>query len=159
MSARFANPGPDEFRTRTSAIVVRRYNGLFTQRPDLKHGRPLVVDPDGTLIRSDILIESGLAYLKSAPHLFYRPAMWFAQEDKPALKAGLSESAVIDVATLPHDPAVLAWLDEEPESGRPLVLATATTFSQRQPCGLLSKEPLQHTMAPIFRATTRESGS
>lgn len=87
---------------------------------------PLVVDLDGTLIRSDVLIESGLAYLKSAPHRFYRPLMWFAQGGKPALKAGLSESADIDVTTLPYDLTVLAWLDEERETGRPLVLATAS---------------------------------
>lgn len=88
--------------------------------------RPLVVDLDGTLIRTDVLIESGFAYLKSAPHRFYRPLMWLAQGGKPALKAGLAENTSVDVTALPYDPAVLAWLKEERNTGRPLLLATAS---------------------------------
>ncbi len=45
--------------------------------------RPLVVDLDGTLIRSDVLIESGFAYLKAAPHRFYEPLLWLARNGKP----------------------------------------------------------------------------
>jgi 4-hydroxybenzoate polyprenyltransferase/phosphoserine phosphatase len=88
--------------------------------------RPLVVDLDGTLIRSDVLIESGLAYLKAAPLRFYRPILWFARGGKPALKAGLARSTDIDVTVLPYDPAVLDWLKKEREAGRSLVLATAS---------------------------------
>ncbi|WP_321840489.1 UbiA family prenyltransferase [Paraburkholderia bannensis] len=88
--------------------------------------RPLVVDLDGTLIRSDVLIESGFAYLKSAPLHFYRPLMWLARGGKPALKAGLAECTNVDVTVLPYDPKVLEWLKEERESGRQLVLATAS---------------------------------
>jgi len=90
------------------------------------HSRPLVVDLDGTLIRTDVLIESGFAYLKSAPHRFYRPLLWLARGGKPALKAGLAENTSVDVKALPYDPEVLAWLKEEHEAGRPLLLATAS---------------------------------
>lgn len=88
--------------------------------------RPLVVDLDGTLIRSDVLIESGFAYFKSAPLRFYRPLVWLARGGKPALKAGLAESTNVDVTVLPYDPQVLDWLKEERQAGRELVLATAT---------------------------------
>jgi 4-hydroxybenzoate polyprenyltransferase len=88
--------------------------------------RPLVVDLDGTLIRSDVLIESGFAYFKSTPLRFYRPLIWLARGGKPALKAGLAESTDVDVTVLPYDPQVLDWLKEEREAGRELVLATAT---------------------------------
>ncbi|MEX3967956.1 UbiA family prenyltransferase [Paraburkholderia sp. EG286B] len=88
--------------------------------------RPLVVDLDGTLIRSDVLIESGFAYLKSAPLRFYRPLMWLARGGKPALKAGLAENTNVDVTVLPYDAQVLDWLKAEREAGRPLVLATAS---------------------------------
>lgn len=88
--------------------------------------RPLVVDLDGTLIRSDILIESGFAYLKSTPLRFYRPLIWLLQGGKPRLKAGLALHTSVDVTVLPYDPAVLAWLKEERRNGRPLVLATAS---------------------------------
>lgn len=78
------------------------------------------------MIRSDVLIESGFAYLTSAPHRFYRPLLWLARGGKPALKAGLAENTNVDVTVLPYDPQVLDWLREERESGRALVLATAS---------------------------------
>ena len=88
--------------------------------------RPLVVDLDGTLIRSDVLIESGFAFLKSAPHRFYEPLLWFLRGGKPALKSGLAKATNIDVSVLPYDHAVIEWLTEEREAGRSLVLATAS---------------------------------
>jgi 4-hydroxybenzoate polyprenyltransferase/phosphoserine phosphatase len=88
--------------------------------------RPLVVDLDGTLIRSDVLIESGFAYLKAAPHRFYAPLVWLARDGKSGLKTGLAEATNVDVSVLPYDPAVLEWLKAEREAGRSLVLATAS---------------------------------
>ena len=88
--------------------------------------KPLVVDLDGTLIRSDILIESGFAYLKATPHRFYEPLVWLARGGKPGLKAGLAEATNVDVSVLPYDPAVLEWLKEERNAGRSLALATAS---------------------------------
>jgi 4-hydroxybenzoate polyprenyltransferase len=88
--------------------------------------RPLVVDLDGTLIRSDVLIESGFAYLKAAPHRFYEPLLWLARGGKPGLKAGLADATNVDVTVLPYDPTVLEWLKAERAAGRSLVLATAS---------------------------------
>jgi 4-hydroxybenzoate polyprenyltransferase len=88
--------------------------------------RPLVVDLDGTLIRSDILIESGFAYLKAAPHRFYEPLLWLARGGKPGLKAGLADATNLDVTVLPYDATVLEWLKAERDAGRSLVLATAS---------------------------------
>lgn len=87
---------------------------------------PLVVDLDGTLIRSDILVESGFAYLKSAPHRFYEPLLWLAHGGKPTLKARLANATDLDVTILPYDEAVLEWLRAERAAGRTLVLATAS---------------------------------
>jgi 4-hydroxybenzoate polyprenyltransferase len=87
--------------------------------------KPLVVDLDGTLIRSDVLIECGFAFAKAAPHRFYEPLLWFAREGKPGLKARLAEATDIDVTVLPYDPTVIEWLQEERAGGRTLVLATA----------------------------------
>lgn len=88
--------------------------------------KPLVIDLDGTLIRSDVLIESGFAYLKAAPHRFYKPLLWLAREGKPGLKSRLADATNVDVAVLPYDAKVLEWLKAERESGRPLILATAS---------------------------------
>jgi 4-hydroxybenzoate polyprenyltransferase/phosphoserine phosphatase len=88
--------------------------------------KTLAVDLDGTLIRSDILIETGFAYLKGNPLRFYRPFVWFAQGGKAHLKAKLAEATHIDVTTLPYDPKVIEWLKHERAAGRPMVLATAS---------------------------------
>ncbi|MGF6900981.1 UbiA family prenyltransferase [Paraburkholderia sp. GAS348] len=88
--------------------------------------RPLVVDLDGTLIRSDILIESGFAYLKAAPHRFYNPLLWLTRDGKPGLKAHLADATNVDVTVLPYDATVLQWLKAERDAGRSLVLATAS---------------------------------
>ena len=88
--------------------------------------KPIVVDLDGTLIRSDLLVESGFAFLKCAPHRFYEPLMWLARGGKAALKAKLAESTDVDVAVLPYDNHLIEWLRAERAAGRTLVLATAS---------------------------------
>ncbi|SOE80831.1 4-hydroxybenzoate polyprenyltransferase [Caballeronia arationis] len=88
--------------------------------------KPIVVDLDGTLIRSDVLVESGFAFLKSSPHRFYEPLGWLARGGKPALKSRLAERAHIDVSVLPYDGELVAWLREARAAGRTLVLATAS---------------------------------
>ncbi len=93
---------------------------------DLIRSKPIVVDLDGTLIRSDVLVESGFAFLKSAPHRFMEPLRWLARGGKPALKSRLAEHAHIDVTVLPYNPQVLTWLKAERAAGRSLVLATAS---------------------------------
>jgi hypothetical protein len=54
--------------------------------------RPLVADLDGALIRSDVLIESGFAYLKATPHRFYEPLLCLARGGKAGLKAGIVDT-------------------------------------------------------------------
>jgi 4-hydroxybenzoate polyprenyltransferase/phosphoserine phosphatase len=88
--------------------------------------KPLVVDLDGTLIRSDILVESGFAFVKGAPHRFYEPLLWLIRGGKAVLKARLADLTNLDVTVLPYDLAVVEWLTTEREAGRRLVLATAS---------------------------------
>ncbi|MEK7888706.1 UbiA family prenyltransferase [Burkholderia contaminans] len=88
--------------------------------------RPLVVDLDGTLLRSDILVESGFSYLKSYPLRSFSPLLWLAGGGKPALKSALAARIDLDVSVLPYDPQIVAWLKEEHASGRTIVLATAS---------------------------------
>jgi 4-hydroxybenzoate polyprenyltransferase len=93
------------------------------------NSKPLVVDLDGTLLRSDILLESGLAYLRMRPLQFFRPLLWLLRDGKAQLKARLAETVFVDVATLPFNTQLLEWLREEKAQGRSLVLATATHLS------------------------------
>jgi len=88
--------------------------------------KPIVVDLDGTLIRSDVLVESGFAFLKSAPYRFYEPIAWLARGGKSSLKSRLAEKANIDVSVLPYNAQLVEWLREARRAGRSLVLATAS---------------------------------
>jgi len=90
------------------------------------HGKPLVVDLDGTLLRSDILIESSFAFLKSAPHRFYEPLFWLVSGGKPTLKSRLAGSIDVDFKVLPYDTELVGWLKDARADGRSIVLATAS---------------------------------
>lgn len=89
---------------------------------------PLVVDLDGTLIRSDLLVESGLRFVRRAPLEAMRPLVWLGR-GKAVLKARLAERGGVDVTTLPYEPSVLALIDEARRDGRRVVLATASHVS------------------------------
>ncbi|HDR9833707.1 TPA: UbiA family prenyltransferase [Burkholderia multivorans] len=102
---------------------------LDSTRP-LQHAprisRPLVVDLDGTLLRSDVLIESGFCYLKSTPSRFLTPLIWLLRGGKPTLKSRLAAETDLDVSVLPYDPQIVEWINEERANGRTIVLATAS---------------------------------
>jgi phosphoserine phosphatase len=88
--------------------------------------KPLVVDLDGTMLHSDMLVESAIQFLRSAPLRFYEPVRWLATGGKPALKAKLAAATDIDASTLPYNESLVAWLREQLAAGRPIVLATAS---------------------------------
>ena len=86
---------------------------------------PLVVDLDGTLIRSDLLVESFLALLGSNP-LGAGQALLSLKDGKAALKAKIADAAEIDVSTLPYDEAVLALVRQARAEGRQTFLVSAS---------------------------------
>ena len=86
---------------------------------------PLVIDLDGTLLRSDLLQESALRLLQVAPLQALRMPGWLLA-GKAVLKRRIAEHVEIDVGTLPYDERVLAWIDEERARGRRIVLCTAS---------------------------------
>lgn len=88
-------------------------------------GTPLVVDLDGTLLRSDLLVESWLLFLRRTPWRFWAPLVWL-REGKAALKDRLAQETDIDVAVLPYSPQVVEVIEEARRSGRPVLLATAS---------------------------------
>jgi 4-hydroxybenzoate polyprenyltransferase/phosphoserine phosphatase len=87
--------------------------------------RPLVVDLDGTLLRSDMLIETALSQISNLVQLASR-YMSAATKDKAALKHVLGEFAIIEPATLPYDPVVMARIRDAKAMGRPVYLASAS---------------------------------
>lgn len=86
---------------------------------------PLVVDLDGTLIRTDMLLESGLDFLRRHPVQWFKPLLWLAQ-GKANLKRHLAYNCQVDVAVLPYNEAVLDVINVAKKQGRLVVLATAS---------------------------------
>lgn len=94
--------------------------------------QPLVVDLDGTLLRSDLLVESGFAFLRHNPLRALAPLFWL-RAGKANLKAKLAAEVSLDIPALPYDKQVIAFLEQEKADGRTLVLATAshTAYAER----------------------------
>jgi 4-hydroxybenzoate polyprenyltransferase/phosphoserine phosphatase len=86
---------------------------------------PLVVDLDGTLIRSDLLVETLFAELGRRPAAItgLLPSLLAG---KAAFKHRLAETAPLDVAGLPYDEAVLAAVRTARADGRRVYLASAS---------------------------------
>jgi len=85
-------------------------------------GPALVVDLDGSLVRTDTLLECALALAKK-PLVLLR-ALAALRHGKARLKQELAAAAELDPARLPYNEALLAYLRERQGEGRLLVLAT-----------------------------------
>ena len=105
--------------------VERSGPTLLTARAD-DTGRPapLVVDLDGTLVATDLLIESLFVLAKRRPMRLLMVPFWLAQ-GKASLKRHLAQEAAPDVPTLPYRRDLIEYLEEAKRRGTPLVLATA----------------------------------
>jgi 4-hydroxybenzoate polyprenyltransferase len=85
--------------------------------------RPLCVDLDGTLVKSDTLVDSLLALLRKHPaRVFALPGRLF--QGKAAFKAFVTQSISLDVECLPYNHKLLTFLKEQHTLGRPIYLAT-----------------------------------
>ena len=94
--------------------------------------RPLCVDLDGTLVKSDTLIDSLLVLVRT------RPALVFAfpgqlLKGKAAFKAFVTRSISLDVVHLPYNRELIGYLEHERARGRKIYLATGadTSLAQR----------------------------
>lgn len=86
--------------------------------------KPLVVDLDGTLLRSDILVESALGYVRCGVVYAISLLFWIFR-GKALLKEELANRVPLRVNVLPYNHKVLGFLEEQ-KKHRPIVLATAT---------------------------------
>ena len=85
--------------------------------------RPQCVDLDGTLVKSDTLVDSLLALLRTDPAMVLKlPRRLF--RGKAAFKAWVTESVSLDAAHLPYNDKLLQYLHQEHERGRSIYLAT-----------------------------------
>ena len=86
---------------------------------------PLCVDLDGTLVKTDMLLESVLVLIKRRPLAVLFLPFWLLK-GKAYLKRRIADQVNLDVRCLPYHPQLLDHLIQESESGRRLVLVTAT---------------------------------
>ncbi|MEL7213220.1 MAG: UbiA family prenyltransferase [Pseudomonadota bacterium] len=95
----------------------------------MAEAKPLVLDVDGTFLRTDMLFECFWAGLGRDPLKVLRIAA--TQFRDPArLKRSLAEVAEIRTDLLPVQPDMKALVDESIAAGRPVVLASASDESQ-----------------------------
>ena len=89
---------------------------------------PLVVDLDGTLIRTDMLHESALRVLRDNPFDTIYIPYWLSR-GKAVLKRHLAHRTDFDPSSLPYNYDLLKWLQQQRIQGRKLVLCTASDLS------------------------------
>lgn len=85
---------------------------------------PLIVDLDGTLVRTDTLVEGVVRALFSRP-LSVASALLKLPEGRPAFKRRLAASIELDIDSLPVREDFLAFLEAEKAKGRAIHLVTA----------------------------------
>lgn len=84
----------------------------------------LCVDLDGTLVKSDTLVDSTLALARYRPEMLLKIPGWLMQ-GKAALKRHITSSVTLDVEHLPYNRELLQYLEQQHAEGRPIYLATA----------------------------------
>lgn len=90
-----------------------------------KEDAVLCVDLDGTLIRSDMLLETFLSLAKQNPLRALIAPFWLLR-GKANLKHQIAKSVKFDPALLPYNQEVIEFIAEEKAKGRKVVLATAS---------------------------------
>lgn len=108
---------PAEARRSADVLHPRSADGADSDQP-------LVVDLDGTLVKTDLLHESLTAALLKQPLSCHRILSWLVK-GRAHLKARLAEAVNLDPSTLPYRTELLGWLKQEKAGGRRIVLATA----------------------------------
>jgi 4-hydroxybenzoate polyprenyltransferase/phosphoserine phosphatase len=98
----------------------------------------LCVDLDGTLIRSDLLLESLMLLLKENPLYLFATILWLFQGGKARLKEEIAARVTLNPAALPYNTELVDWIQTERASGREIWLCTAA--NER-----LANQVAQHT--------------
>lgn len=86
---------------------------------------PLIVDVDGTLIRSDLLFEAALQLIATQPWNSWKLVIWLAG-GKASLKKNLVETTDPHIATIPLRAETVAAIEDARAAGRSVWLASAS---------------------------------
>ena len=88
-------------------------------------GMPLVVDLDGTLIRTDLLVETSFSWMTTSPLGFFHLCAALLQ-GKAILKDTVAAQVPIDPRLLPYNERVLALIEAAKAENRPVYLASSS---------------------------------
>ena len=86
---------------------------------------PIVVDLDGTVVKTDLLFESLLVLLKQAPWLVFRIPLWLLK-GMAHFKHEIAKRVSLETDVLPYRYDLLDSLRTKRAQGRTIVLATGT---------------------------------
>jgi len=111
-----------------AAKLIRQHSGGMADTSNF----PLVVDLDGTLIRSDLMWESLAELLRRNPLALVQILFWWSR-GRARLKQQLGLRVQVDAARLPYHQPFLDWLRKEKAAGRPIILASASDRRMVQP--------------------------
>jgi len=81
------------------------------------------VDLDGTLVKSDTLLDSVIVLARQSPRTLLQFPQWIA-EGKAAFKRNVSSVVALDVVHLPYNQSLLEYLRQQHAAGREIYLAT-----------------------------------
>jgi len=85
---------------------------------------PLVLDLDGTVVRSNLLIETALVFARRHPLRAFMLLIWLLQ-GRAVLKQKLAAAALLETDTLPLNQQLLAHAQAQAALGREVFIATA----------------------------------
>jgi 4-hydroxybenzoate polyprenyltransferase len=86
---------------------------------------PICVDLDGTLIFTDMFVETALSAIRKNIFILFLIPFWLLK-GRAFAKKKLAESSSVDPSHLPYNDELIAFLQKERETGRKLVLVTAS---------------------------------
>jgi 4-hydroxybenzoate polyprenyltransferase len=86
---------------------------------------PICVDLDGTLVFTDMFVETALSAIRKNIFIIFLIPFWLLR-GRAFAKKKLAESSLVDPSHLPYNDDLIAFLQKERASGRKLVLVTAS---------------------------------
>ena len=102
------------------------------QQSSAENQIPLVVDLDGTLIKTDLLWEALARRLRRNPFAIVPVLLWWMR-GRAFLKMRLGQRVELNPASIPRNEKFLGWLREQKSAGRKIILATASDSQLAKP--------------------------
>lgn len=100
---------------------------MADQGNSLKY-KTIFVDLDGTLIRTDLFVESILVFLKQRFFNFVRLLSWLIR-GRSVAKTLVASQVQLDIENLPYEAELIEWIKRKRELGHRIVLATASHWT------------------------------